>query len=56
MSETLVSWRRSNHVEVTRCRANKKNDKAFVEQKNAAIVRRLVSHGRFEGIDVPLAH
>jgi hypothetical protein len=36
---------------VTRSRAYKKNDQAFVEQKNGAIVRRLVGYGRFEGID-----
>ncbi|WP_439400163.1 hypothetical protein ACRQ5Q_41960 (plasmid) [Bradyrhizobium sp. PMVTL-01] len=44
--------------EVTRSRAYKKNDQAFVEQKNGAIVRRLVGYGRFEGIDAArsLAH
>jgi len=32
---------------VTRSRAYKKNDQAFVEQKNGAVVRRLVGYGRF---------
>ncbi|SCB55969.1 Integrase core domain-containing protein [Bradyrhizobium shewense] len=42
MNDTVVSWCRSHDVEVTRSRAYKKNDQAFVEQKNGAIVRRLV--------------
>ncbi|WP_146006721.1 transposase family protein [Bradyrhizobium forestalis] len=51
MNDTVVSWCRSHDVEVTRSRAYKKNDQAFVEQNNGAIVRRLVGYGRFEGID-----
>ncbi|MGV7218641.1 hypothetical protein SO180_35820, partial [Bradyrhizobium sp. UFLA05-112] len=34
-----------------RSRAYKKNDQAFVEQKNGAIVRRLVGYGRFDGVE-----
>jgi hypothetical protein len=37
-------------LEVTRSRAYRKNDQAHVEQKNGAIVRRLVRYGRFEGL------
>jgi len=37
---------------VPRSRAYKKNDQAFVEQKNGAVVRRLVGYGRFEGIEM----
>ncbi|KYK49585.1 hypothetical protein A1D31_39755 [Bradyrhizobium liaoningense] len=51
MTDTVVSWCRSDDVEVTRSRAYKKNDQAFVEQKNGAIVRRLVGYGQFDGID-----
>ena len=50
MNDTVVSWCRSHSVEVTRSRAYKKNDQAFVEQKNGAVVRRLVGYGRLEGI------
>jgi hypothetical protein len=32
-------------------RAYKKNDQAFVEQKNGAVVRRLVGYGRFDGAE-----
>ena len=51
MNDIVVPWCRSRDVEVTRSRAYKKNDQAFVEQKNGAIVRRLVGYGRLEGIE-----
>jgi hypothetical protein len=51
MNEAVVPWCRDRGIEVTRSRAYKKNDQAFVEQKNGAIVRRLVGYGRFEGIE-----
>ena len=35
---------------MTRSRVYRKNDQAWVEQKNGAIVRRLVGYGRFEGV------
>jgi Integrase core domain len=51
MNDLVVSWCRSQQMEVTRSRAYKKNDQAFVEQKNGAVVRRLVGYARFDGID-----
>ena len=51
MNDVVVPWCRKQKIEVTRSRAYKKNDQAFVEQKNGAVVRRLVGYGRFEGID-----
>ncbi len=51
MNDTVVSWCRSHDVEVTRSRAYKKNDQAFVEQKNGAVVRRIVGYRRFEGLE-----
>ena len=51
MYDVVVPWCRGQNIEVTRSRAYKKNDQAFVEQKNGAVVRRLVGYGRFEGID-----
>jgi hypothetical protein len=50
MNEPVVSWCRQNGLEVTRARAYRKNDPAWVEQKNGAIVRGLVGHGRLEGL------
>jgi hypothetical protein len=51
MNDVVVPWCREQKLEVTRSRAYKKNDQAFVEQKNGAIVRRLMGYGRFEGIE-----
>jgi hypothetical protein len=45
MNDMVVPWCREQKIEVTRSRAYKKNDQAFVEQKNGAVVRRLVGCG-----------
>jgi hypothetical protein len=55
MNDVVVPWSRARGIEVTRSRAYKKNDQAFVEQKNGAVVRRLVGYGRFEGIEAARA-
>ncbi|WP_348639345.1 transposase family protein [Mesorhizobium sp. M2A.F.Ca.ET.043.05.1.1] len=55
MNELVVSWCRSQGLEVTRSRAYRKNDQAWVEQKNSAIVRRLVGYGRFVGAEATAA-
>jgi hypothetical protein len=39
----------------TRSRAYKKNDQAWVEQKNGSIVRRLVGYGRLSGVEATKA-
>src|SRR3982075_3573272 len=51
MNDTVVPWCRGQKLEVTRSRAYKKNDQAFVEQKNDAVVRRLMGYGRFDGVE-----
>ena len=50
MNDLVVPWCREQGLEVTRSRAYRKNDQAWVEQKNGAIVRRLVGYGRLEGL------
>jgi hypothetical protein len=55
MNELVVCWCRGKGLEVTRSRAYRKNDQAWVEQKNGAIVRRLVGYGRFEGAEATAA-
>lgn len=50
MNDLVVGWCRAEGLEVTRSRAYRKNDQAWVEQKNGAIVRRLVGYGRLEGV------
>lgn len=47
----MSSFRGVGHRRSTRSRAYKKNDQAFVEQKNGAVVRRLVGYGRFDGVE-----
>jgi hypothetical protein len=49
INETLINYCRERGLELTRCRAYKKNDQAWVEQKNGAVVRRLVGYERLEG-------
>ena len=45
----ILDYCESNEITFTRSRAYKKNDQAFVEEKNGSVVRRLVGHDRFEG-------
>ena len=55
MNDVVVPWCRGQKIVVTRARAYKKNDQAFVEQKNGAVVRRLMGYGRFDGIETAQA-
>ncbi len=50
INEALIEYCSDNDVEFTRSRAYRKNDQAWVEQKNGAVVRRLVGHGRLQGL------
>ena len=50
MNETVLGYCQAQGLELTRSRAYKKNDQAWVEQKNGAIVRRLVGYGRLSGL------
>ena len=38
INDTLVDYCRDNQIELTRCRAYKKNDQAWIEQKNGAVM------------------
>ena len=55
MSEGVFDYCRSHGLEQTRSRAYKKNDQAWVEQKNGAVVRRLVGYGRLSGANAAAA-
>jgi hypothetical protein len=50
MSETLQGYCQQHRIEWTRSRAYHKNDQAWVEQKNGAVVRRLAGYGRLSGL------
>ena len=49
MNQTVFDYCKGLGLEQTRSRAYKKNDQAWVEQKNGSIVRRLVGYGRLSG-------
>ena len=49
INQTLVDYCKDHGIELTRSRAYKKNDQAWIEQKNGAVVRRMVGYGRLEG-------
>jgi hypothetical protein len=51
MNETVRDYWLAANVEFTRCRPYRKNDQAWVEQKNGAVVRRAVGYRRFEGLE-----
>ena len=49
LNETLVCHCSQEGIELTRSRPYRKNDQAWVEQNNGAVVRRLVGYGRLAG-------
>ncbi|CAH2405194.1 hypothetical protein MES5069_460013 [Mesorhizobium escarrei] len=51
LNETVRDYCRDGGIEFTRCRPYRKNDQAFVEQKNGAVVRRIVGYRRLEGLE-----
>ncbi|MHC2432662.1 hypothetical protein ACVMB0_000037 [Bradyrhizobium sp. USDA 4451] len=51
MNETLKAYCDAGNIVFTRCRPYRKNDQAFVEQKNGAVVRRMIGYRRFEGLE-----
>ena len=50
INETLHAFCLAERLTFTRSRPYRKNDQAHVEQKNGAVVRRLVGYGRLEGL------
>ena len=48
-STNTLGYCRERKLELTRSRAYKKNDQAWIEQKNGAVIRKLVGYGRLEG-------
>ena len=50
MNATVRDYCQSHGIEFTRCRPYRKNDQAWVEQKNGAVVRRAVGYRRYEGL------
>ena len=50
MNEAVVAYCNRHEIEITRSRPYRKNDQAWVEQKNGSVVRRLVGYRRLEGL------
>jgi Integrase core domain len=50
INETLLAYCQQQKLEVTRSRAYQKNDQAWIEQKNGAVVRRFVGYERHVGM------
>jgi hypothetical protein len=55
MNETVRDYCTEAGIEFTRCRPYRKNDQAWVEQKNGAVVRRTIGYRRFEGLEAAAA-
>ena len=55
MNETVRDYCQRVGIEFTRCRPYRKNDQAWVEQKNGAVVRRMIGYRRFEGLEAAAA-
>ena len=50
INDTLLAFCQKHHIEFTRSRAYHKNDQAWVEQKNGAVIRHMVGYERFSGV------
>ena len=50
INETIKAWCETASVAFTRSRPYRKNDQAHIEQKNGAVVRRMVGYRRLEGL------
>ena len=49
INDTLTRYCADRGIEFTRSRAYRKNDQAWIEQKNGAVVRRFLGHERYSG-------
>ena len=49
INDTLTRYCADRGIEFTRSRAYRKNDQAWVEQKNSAVIRRFLGHERYSG-------
>jgi len=50
INDTLVDYCERKNLKFTRSRPHQKNDQAWIEQKNGAVIRRFVGYDRFSGI------
>ncbi len=50
VNNRLIEYCLAHGIELTRSRPYRKNDQAWIEQKNGAVVRKLLGYPRFEGL------
>jgi hypothetical protein len=50
INDTLLDYCQGKYIEFTRSRAYRKNDQAWIKQKNGAVIRRFVGHDRYAGL------
>ena len=50
INDTLTAYCEREGIVFTRSRVHHKNDQAWIEQKNGAVIRKIVGHERFSGI------
>lgn len=50
VNNRLIEYCLSHGIELTRSRPYRKNDQAWIEQKNGAVIRKLLGYRRFEGL------
>jgi hypothetical protein len=50
INETLIKYCLRHGIELTRSRPYRKNDQAWVEQKNGSVVRKLLGYRRYQGV------
>ena len=51
INQTVLNYCQQTGLEFTRSRAYRKNDQAWVEQKNGAVVRKLAGYDRLSGVN-----
>ncbi|MEX2488636.1 MAG: ISNCY family transposase, partial [Pseudomonadales bacterium] len=49
INHELINYCRDGCITFTRSRAYRKNDQAYVEEKNGSVVRRMIGYDRYEG-------
>jgi hypothetical protein len=55
MNQTVLGFCQQNGIEFTHSRAYRKNDQAWIEQKNGSVVRRLTGYHRLAGVPATAA-
>jgi len=55
INQTVLDYCTQSKIEFTRARPHRKNDQAWVEQKNGSVVRRLIGYRRLEGVSAAAA-